>query len=116
MARKNVLYQFKMFDAESLSASATSEPTNVANVDYCSIHVEWTGTSPLGTMTVEVRNGDKDTWYALDFGATIAISGNTGDHQIVLTQMGFTDVRLQYARSSGVGSITATITTKQAGG
>ena len=57
-----------MLDAVSLAADATSSPTSVTNQDKASIHLVWTGTSPVGTLAVQARNGELDSWYALDFG------------------------------------------------
>lgn len=115
MGRKNVIKSFKMFDAGDISGSITSSTTNVINQDKASIHLEWTGTSPVGTITVEARNGENDSWYELDFGTTISISGNSGDHQLVFNEMPFTDIRIQYASTSGTGSLDATFTSKTIG-
>ena len=116
MARKNIVPSFKMLDAASLGGNLTSAVVNVQNMDLASIHLKWTGTAPVGVITVEARNGSADPYYTLDFGSAINISGASGDHQIVLSSMPFTDIRLQYFFTSGSGSLTATITAKQIGG
>lgn len=122
MARKNVIPSFKMLDSVSISTDQTSSTTNVTNLDRATIVLEWTGTSPVGVVTVEaqkkeIQNAIADTsWIELDFGATIAISGNTGNHVLILDNLDFTDIRLQYVSTSGVGAMTATLTAKQVGG
>lgn len=116
MARKNVVASYKMFDAVSLASTQTSQPTSVLQQDKATIHLHWTGTSPVGVVSVQARNGAQDSWYDLQFDNSIAISGNTGDHQIIFLEMPFTDIRLVYTRTSGVGALTATITLKQVGG
>lgn len=116
MARKNIVPSFKMIDAASVASNLTSAIVNVQNMDKAAIHVEWAGASPVGALTVEARNGAEDTWYELAFGSAISISGNTGDHQIVFNELPFTDIRLQYAATSGTGTLDATITLKQVGG
>jgi hypothetical protein len=93
----------------------TSSIVNVINLDTASIHVYWNGTSPVGVITVEARNGESNSWYNLDFGSTISVSGNSGNHQIVFTEMPFTDIRLVYTRSSGSGTLNAIITMKTTG-
>lgn len=105
-----------MFDAVSMATSQTSAATNVQNLDSASIFVEWSGaSSPVGTVTVQARNGAAGTWYTLDFGASIDVSGASGNHQLVFNEMPFTDIRLVYTRSSGSGPLTATISAKTVG-
>jgi hypothetical protein len=115
MGRKSVLKSFKMIDAGDMSTSLPSQSTNVINLDKASIHLVWTGTSPVGVITVEAQNGENDSWYDLDFGSTINISGNSGDHQIVFSELSFTTIRINYTRTSGTGSLTATISAKVTG-
>lgn len=116
MARKNIVPSFKMIDAGDLSGNLTSNIVNVQNMDKASVHVEWAGTAPVGTITVQARNGASDPWYDLTFGAPIAVSGASGDHQIIFNELPFTDIQLLYAATSGSGSLTATVTLKQVGG
>lgn len=115
MGRKNVLKSFPMFDAVSLGANATSSETSVINLDKASIHIVWTGSSPVGTITAQARNGESDAWYVLDFGAAISVSGSSGEHQLVFNELPFTDIRLLYTRTSGSGSITARLSAKVQG-
>lgn len=115
MGRKSVLKSYKIFDAQSLAATVSSNPTSCINLDKASIHVVWTGTAPVGVLTVQARNGELDAWYDLDFGAVISVSGASGEHQIVFNEMPFTDIRLVYTRTSGTGSLTATISAKVVG-
>ncbi len=115
MSRKQSVASFHMIDAGDLSGNITSSITNVLNLDKASIHLSWTGSSPVGDMVVEARNGDSESWYELDFGSTISISGNSGDHQIVFNELPFTSIRLSYTRTSGSGSIDAIITLKTIG-
>lgn len=116
MGRKHVVHSHEMFDAVDISTSQTSSITNVEQLDQATIHINWTGTAPVGEITVEARNGSSDSWYELDFGAAaITVSGASGDHQILFSQMPFTDIRLQYTATSGTGSLTARLTMKTVG-
>lgn len=115
MGRKNVVKSFKMIDAGDLSGSITSSVVNVINLDKASIHLIWSGSSPVGVITVEARNGELDSWYELDLGSAINISGASGDHQLVFNEIPFTDIRLQYTFTSGTGSIDALISMKTIG-
>jgi hypothetical protein len=104
-----------MIDAGDLSGSLTSTTTNVINLDKASIHLSWSGTSPDGVITVEARNGEKDSWYTLDFGSAINISGNSGSHQLIFNELPFTDIRVVFTFTSGTGSIDAVLTMKTQG-
>lgn len=125
MGRKSVVPGFPMINSvenpSNLAATFTSDIVSVKNLDYASIHIDWTGTAPVGVISVEARNGDirnngaMDDWYALDMGSTISISGASGDHQLVFNYLPFSDLRLVYTRTSGTGSINAFITSKVQG-
>lgn len=116
MARKSVLKSYKMINSGDLSSDITSSETSVINLDKASIVIAWTGSSPVGTIEVQARNGDQDTWRALDLGAAVSVSGNSGNHRIVLNETPFTDIRIVYTASSGTGTVDAIITAKQVGG
>ncbi len=120
MARKNT-HTWTPLEAVDLSINHTSEITDVQNLDNIGISVSWSGTSPIGELFVEVTNDtDKPDqaswiWTQLDFGAPIAITGNTGSHLININQVPFTKMRLQYEAGSGIGQLTARQTMKQLG-
>jgi len=116
MARKNVVQAFKMIDSGDMSSNIESVSTNVTYLDVSSIAISWSGSSPAGTITIEARNGEANAWTELDFGSTISVSGNSGSHRVVFTEMPFTDLRVVYTASSGTGSLDAIITSKQVGG
>lgn len=115
MARKHVVYGYKPFDATSIGSSQTSSEIEVGQSDYGSIFLSWTGTSPVGVLEVQAKNGEKGTYRALDFGSAINITGNSGSHDILLNEMPFTHLKLVYTRTSGTGSITANVTFKSRG-
>ncbi len=116
MSRKLVVKSFPMIDSVSMGASIESSVVNVQNLDQGSVFVEWSGGStPVGTLTVEARNGENATWYELDFNSVMSVSGNSGSHQIVFNSMPFTDIKLKYTRSSGSGTLDAVITAKSVG-
>lgn len=115
MGRKNVVKSFKMLDEADLSGSLESAIVNVINLDKASIHLNWTGTSPVGVITVEARNGEKSSFYELDMGGVINITGNSGDHQLNFLELPFTDIKVVYTSTSGTGTIDATISAKVVG-
>jgi hypothetical protein len=113
MGRKSVVHGYKMLDAVAASSAQVSQATNVEQVDKLSIHCLFSAASS-GTLVVEARNGEKDGWYALDFGAPMTISSQTDVH-IVLEENPFTDIRLSWTPSSASGTMTASLTMKAVG-
>jgi hypothetical protein len=121
MARKNV-HTWTALDAVDMSTDQISAVTDVQNTDNIGITVAWSGTAPVGELFVEVSNDmDKPDeaswiWTALDFGFPIPITGNSDSHIININFVSFSKLRIRYARTSGVGALTAKMTLKQAGG
>ena len=115
MARKHVVYGYKAFDAVNIATSQSSLEIEVGQSDYGSIYLSWTGSSPVGVIEVQAKNGEKGTYRALDFGSTISISGNSGNHDIILNEMPFTHLMLVYTSTSGTGSMNAQVTLKSVG-
>jgi hypothetical protein len=114
--RKNVVRGFKMFDAANISATVTSAEVNVINLDKASIYVDWTGTSPAGVLSVEAKNSENGTWFELDFGTPIPVSGSPGEHVLIFNELPHNTIRLVYTRTSGTGAMNAVLVAKQVGG
>lgn len=115
MGRKHVVYGFQLFDATTLGSTQTSAEVEVGQSDYGSIFLEWTGTAPVGVITVQAKNGTNGTYRDLDFGSTISISGSSGSHDLILNEIPFTHMKVVYTRTSGTGSMTASLTLKSRG-
>ncbi len=120
MGRKNIIEAHEMFSTASISASNTSDVVYIKNQDKASILVSWSGSSPSGTLAVQVRNrreptGAASAWTTLDMGASISISGNTGSHTLIFNELPFSELRLVYTRASGTGTISAILVAKQVG-
>lgn len=106
---------FTLVGADMSQASATSASTDVRYMDNIGIVVNWTGTTPVGVLTINASN-DKATWIPLNFGATISISGNTGSLDIAINQLPYAHIQAVYTKTSGVGTIFAQLTAKTVGG
>jgi hypothetical protein len=124
MARKNThLHTMKVAGSAALNMAAdiTTDVTNVQYLDNIGIQIAWSGTAPVGEISIQVSN-DYDaklgigTWTELDFGLPILITGNSGDHLININQVPFVALRLFYDSGSGTGTMTATACFKQIGG
>lgn len=109
MSRRNILRPFKTVDAASMAGDVTSATTNVDQLDFVAFDVSWSGTSPVGEIFVDGRNGSDLPWQTVSFGVSVAVSGNSGSHRLQLEEEGFSEVRLRYVRTSGTGTLDAWI-------
>ena len=127
MARKNVTTHV-MLESGDMSASITSESTNVNNLDVATIRLSWTSADAIGTVKIQAKQIDKSNkpesasdWFDVDGLSAIAINMTApspdSSHQIIFTQLPFTDIRVVYTPTSGTGTLDSIkITAKQVGG
>lgn len=118
MSRKNILKPYFVITNNAMTANVTSVVSSVENLDSFTYLFDWSaGTSPVGTITLEVRHkipsrgtdAQFSAWQALDFGETISISGASGAHSLSVQNKGFSEARLNYVRSSGSGTLNVSI-------
>lgn len=116
MGRRNIIQPYKAIDAGDMAADITQAApyTTIDQVDKVGIELEWAGASPVGAFFVDVAFIYPGTtifsaWQTLDFGSSIAITGNTGSHLISIQDPPFQKMRLRYVAASGTGSLTATL-------
>lgn len=100
-----------------VNSDYTGETINVSQTDDLSFHFQWRSSTLTATLFVQARNGTsgQDDWRNLDFGSSITISGASGEHEILLSEMPFTNVRLFIDVASGSGQVGATFTSKSFG-
>jgi hypothetical protein len=123
LGRKTVMKPHKVIDAGDMSGDLTSDTSNIETVDDVAYLVEWSGTSPVGEMKVDVRNrmfgtsGEEEftSWVELSFPGVMTVSGNSGSMQIELRAPNASQIRLRYVSDSGDGTMNATITGKVGG-
>lgn len=105
-----------------MSSSITSKVTIVQKLSLISYSVSWVGSTPVGTMSVEVSNDYVEnadgsvktagTWNALPLDASTAVSGNTDNGFIDIDLQAGYAMRLKYTRTSGTGTMQAVISSK----
>jgi hypothetical protein len=112
-----------------MSANITSTPTIISNLSRLSYGISWSGTSPVGTLSVQASNdyalnpdgrtaANAGTWNTLTFMSggsavqSIAVSGNTGNGFIDIGPCGAYALRLVYTKTSGTGTLQATVVGK----
>ena len=93
-----------------MGSDITSDAVSLEFIILYSIQFSWTGTAPVGTITLEASN-DGVAWTTITDSAT-AISGATGDGVIEYSLAGHKIVRAKYTRASGTGTLNATINLK----
>ncbi len=106
----------------NMAGSLTSEVTIVQKLSMISYDISWAGTSPVGAMSIQVsntftQNGDGSVrtagnWTTLVLSSTTNVSGNTGNGFIDVDATGAYAIRLVYTRTSGTGTLNATISAK----
>lgn len=103
----------------NMGADITTDVTNVQFSDNLGIQVSWTGTAPVGEIFIQTSNDytalNAGTWSDLDFGVPITVTGNSGNHVISINQVPFVAIRLFYDRTSGTGTMTASLVMKTVG-
>lgn len=114
----------------SMAGNITSDVTIIQQVSVMSYGYSWAGTSPVGTMSVQVSNDysidpggavlNAGTWTTMDLiygGATVTsvpVTGNTGNGMIDLGLIGTYAIRTVYTRTSGTGTLQCKINAKVA--
>lgn len=103
------------------SASLTSLVTIMTNVSMLSYALSWTGSTPIGTISVQGSNdytqnaeggaGNAGTWTTLVLSSSgtpttsLPITGNTGTAAVDITATAFYALRLIYTKTSGTGTV-----------
>lgn len=112
----------------AMTANITSAPTVLQGLSELSYGYSWTGTSPIGTMSVQVSNdysvlpngtvNNAGTWNTIPIllssgsvATSAPVTGNTGNGFFDVATAAYA-VRTIYTFSSGTGALTATIAGK----
>jgi hypothetical protein len=117
-------------NGNSMATNITSAPTILQSLSKCSYSVSWTGTSPVGAVSVQVSNdyslnpngttNNAGTWNTLAFEyngslvTSIPITGNSGSGLIDILETSAYAIQLVYTATSGVGTMQAIINGKVA--
>jgi hypothetical protein len=124
MSSRPLLTPDQIITSGNMSASSiTSDVTIINRLSMVSYEISWTGTSPVGVITVEVSNSYRQnadgsvavagTWNALALG-TLSVSGNSGSMFLDIVQTGAYAIRVKYTKTSGIGTMNAYICGKVA--
>ncbi len=99
----------------SMTGSLTSAVTIMDQLVMLSYAIIWSGTNPVGSISVEVSNDysvnangavrNAGTWKALPLSTTSNVSGNSDSGFIDIDANAGYALRLVYTRVSGVGTM-----------
>jgi hypothetical protein len=112
-SRKNVLKNWLAISNGDMSGDITSPATAISYLDNVGIQVSWTGTAPVGVINVQASNDSGATWTDMSFTPSPAVSGASGSILLSATGVPYTDLRVQYIRTSGTGTLKASISAKE---
>ncbi len=128
MSTRTNLRPTVVINAGDMSDDLISLPTILQSITGVSYSLDWNGTSPIGTVSVQVSNNyslnsdgtvaNPGLWITIELNVNgtlatnIAISGNTGSGFIDVEKTMAYAIRLIYTAGSGTGSLTAVINGK----
>lgn len=114
----------------SMAGNITSSVTIIQKLSMISYGLSWAGTTPIGTIQVQVSNdysidatgetANAGTWNAITFSSagllvsSIPITGNTGNGFIDIDQIAAYAIRVVYTRTSGTGTLQCVLNAKVA--
>lgn len=115
-------------NGNSMATNITSAPTVIDNLTAASYAYSWTGTSPVGTISVQCSNDyalnpdssvkNAGTWTTLTLNyqgsavQSIPLTGNSGNGFIDLSPLGGYAIRTVYTATSGTGSLIVNFVSK----
>jgi len=119
-----------ILNGDMSQATLTSDVTIIQKVSMMSYGYSWAGSTPVGTISVEVSNDyalnadgtvkNAGTWNVLVLNVggspvtSVSVSGNTGNGFIDIDQLGAYAIRTIYTKGSGTGTLQAIFTGKVA--
>lgn len=129
MSSRPLIKPMKVINAQSMATNITSLPTIIQMLSAPSYSYSWSGSTPVGTISVQISNDysqnadgsvqNAGTWTSIYFqlnGSTTVssapVSGNSGTGFIDVPITGAYAIRTVYTAGSGTGTLTAIINAK----
>jgi len=112
-ADKNIAQAHIIVAGDMSAASLTSRAMRSALLDDYSFQAVWTGSSPVGTLDVQVSNDHQEnggvvvnagTWTSI-YNSVPAVSGNSGSLFLNISAISAAFVRAVYTKGSGTGTL-----------
>lgn len=102
---------FNVISSGDMSGSITGAEVSIRDVDDIAIVYSWNGTAPVGEVKVYVQNGSSP-WTLLGISPAAVVGGASGANNIMITNVSFEKIRVDYVRTSGTGSLSVVLTGK----
>lgn len=119
MASRPILSPHDVIVNGDMSADIISDITVIQTNSQISYDISWSGTTPVGTLSVQVSNTYEQNsdgslrsvgnWVDLPLSTTPSVSGDTGNGFIDILVSSAYAIRLMYTSTSGTGLMQATI-------
>lgn len=109
---RNVVRNFALETAKSMSTSFTTEAINLDRIDQACFQVTWTSANAVGVLSVQ---GSVDGTNFVDLTFTPPLQQPASDSAAILINLAlipFTWVRLAYTATSGTGTLSANVSLK----
>lgn len=124
MSSRTQLSPYNVITNGDMSDDIVSSVTIIQKLSLVSYGVSWTGSSPVGVITVQVSNdyslnpdgsvNNTGTWNDLPLSATCDVSGNSDNGFIDIDAQAGYALRLVYTSTSGTGTLQAIVSGKVA--
>lgn len=118
MASRPLIGPKKVIDDGDMSGDITSDVTILTNLSMISYSFSWSGSSPSGSILIQVSNDyrvnadgsvrDAGTWNTVPLDEEAAVSGNSGTGFVEIVTSAYA-IRAFYDRTSGTGTLQADI-------
>lgn len=130
MSMRPEIRPYNVISNGSMASSLTSLVTIIQKLSMVSYSYSWSGTSPVGAVSVQLSNdysvdaqgnvSNAGTWNTISFNdgtgtpvSSFAVTGNTGSGMVDV-QTGAYAIRTLYTRTSGTGTLQVVINGKVA--
>jgi len=121
MSSRPFLAPFQSVKDGDMSGDIVGAESIIQMIPLISYVLKWTG-SPVGVFSVEISNDYKrgangdvinaGTWVPVSLSVPAEAIGSSGDGCIHLTDIAAYAIRLKYTRTSGSGTLNATVSGK----
>lgn len=125
MSIRSELRPYKVISDGDITGNITSLPTVIQKISLVTYTYSWSGSSPLGTLAVQVSNdysldcqgnvANAGNWSAIPFlvstatALSLALSGSPGAANITIPLCGAYAIRTIFIATSGSGTLQAYI-------
>jgi hypothetical protein len=105
-----ITFTTSIVSSGDMSGNITGSTTYIGALLIGSLAISWTGSTPVGNIAVQISN-DGSVWVTQSI---VPTGGADGQTIFNLSDIGYLYIRVNYTRTSGSGTLSASITGKVA--